>query len=308
MDVEQQALMLSNRLRKNFRKLRGRFEQQEIGVFRVYDWDIPEVRAAVDWYEGHLVVAEYARAQTDALPWLERMGAAAAEALEVEPAKVHLKKRRAGEKYERLARKGERIEVRERSLRFLVNLDDFIDTGLFADHRETRALVARDASAGTQAGARGKSFLNLFGYTGSFTCAAARGGAADSVTVDASQVYLDWARDHLKLNRIEGDHRLVRADVQEFLRDTKASFDLCVLDPPSRSDRGGFDVLRDHRALIEAALRVLRPSGLLWFATNHQRFVPQLEGLAFEELTARTVPEDFRGTPHRTFRIRKGEP
>jgi 23S rRNA (cytosine1962-C5)-methyltransferase len=299
-DVEQQALMLSNRLRKNFRKLHGRFEQRGIGVFRVYDWDIPEVRAAVDWYEGHLVVAEYARAQKDALPWLERMGAAAAEALSVDPAKVHLKKRRAGEKYERLARTGERIEVRERSLRFLVNLDDFIDTGLFADHRETRALVESEA--------RGKSFLNLFGYTGSFTCAAARGGASDSVTVDASQIYLDWARDHLKLNRVEGDHRLVRADVQEFLRDTKASFDLCVLDPPSRSDRGGFDVLRDHRAIVDAALRVLRPGGVLFFATNHQRFTPDLDGLSFEELTARTVPEDFRRTPHRTFRIRKGEP
>jgi len=292
--------MLSNRLRKNFRKLRGRFEQRNVGAFRVYDWDIPEVRATVDWYEGHLVVAEYARSQTDALPWLERMGAAAAEALGVEPAKVHLKKRRAGEKYERLARKGERIEVRERSLRFLVNLDDFIDVGLFADHRETRALVEKEA--------RGKSFLNLFGYTGSFTCAAGKGGALDSVTVDASQVYLDWARDHFKLNGLEGDHRLVRADVQDFLRETKASFDLCVLDPPSRSDRGGFDVLRDHRALVEAALRVLRPGGILWFATNHQRFVPELDGLLFEELTARTVPEDFRGTPHRTFRIRKGEP
>lgn len=300
MDVEQQAQMLSNRLRKNFKKLRGRFEQRGIGAFRVYDWDIPEVRATVDWYEGHLVVAEYARSQTDALPWLERMGAAAAQALDVAPAKLHLKKRRAGEKYERLAHKGERIEVRERSLRFLVNLDDFIDVGLFTDHRETRALVEKEA--------RGKSFLNLFGYTGSFTCAAASGGALDSVTVDASQAYLDWARDNLKLNRVEGDHRLLRAEVQDFLRGTRASFDLCVLDPPSRSDRGGFDVLRDHRALIDAGLRVLRPSGVLFFATNHQRFSPRLDGLAFEELTARTVPEDFRGTPHRTFRIRKGEP
>jgi 23S rRNA G2069 N7-methylase RlmK/C1962 C5-methylase RlmI len=96
--------------------------------------------------------------------------------------------------------------------------------------------------------------------------------------------------------------------VQEFLRDTRQRFGLCVLDPPSRSDRGNFDVLRDHRALIDQTLRVLEPSGVLWFSTNHQRFEPRLEGLAFEELTGRTVPEDFRRTPHRTFRIQQGEP
>jgi 23S rRNA (cytosine1962-C5)-methyltransferase len=295
-DVDRQAEMLANRLRKNFRRLQPKFEQRNVGVFRVYDWDIPEVRAAVDWYEGHLVVAEYARTQTESVPWLSRMGAAAAEALDVAPAKVHLKKRRTGEKYARLGDSGQRLEVRERSLRFLVNLDDFIDTGLFADHRETRALI--------EAQARGKSFLNLFGYTGSFTCAAATGGAIDSVTVDASQIYLDWARDHLQLNGVRGDHRLIRADAPRFLEETRQAFDLCVVDPPSRSDRGGFDVLRDHRDLIEAALRVLRPGGVLWFSTNHQRFVPRLEGLAFAEID--TVPEDFRGHPHRTFRIAKG--
>jgi 23S rRNA (cytosine1962-C5)-methyltransferase len=311
-DLDKQAEMLANRLRKNFRKLLPRFERRSIGAFRVYDWDIPEVRAAVDWYEGHVVVAEYARTQTDALPWLERMGAATAQALEIAPGRVHLKKRRAGEQYKRLAAKGERLQVRERELKFLVNLDDFIDTGLFADHRETRALV--------QAEARGKSFLNLFGYTGSFTCAAGKGGAIDSVTVDASQSYLDWARDHLSLNDLRGDHRLIRADVQQFLRETNQRWNLCVLDPPSHSDKGsaadgrsanarsiggGFDVARDHRELIDSTLKVLAPGGVLWFSTNHQRFEPSLDGLAFEELTARTTPEDFRRTPHRTFRILK---
>jgi 23S rRNA (cytosine1962-C5)-methyltransferase len=296
-DLEKQAEMLANRLRKNFRKLQPRFERRSVGAFRVYDWDIPEVRAAVDWYEGHVVVAEYARTQTDALPWLERMGEATAQALEISPDRVHLKKRRAGEQYKRLAAKGDRLQVRERELKFLVNLDDFIDTGLFADHRETRALV--------QAEARGKSFLNLFGYTGSFTCAAGKGGAIDSVTVDASQAYLDWARDHLKLNELTGDHRIIRDDVQEFLRETKQRWNLCVLDPPSRSDRGDFDVVRDHRELIDSTLRVLEPGGVLWFSTNHQRFEPALGGLVFEELTKRTTPEDYRRTPHRTFRILK---
>src|SRR5438477_7762068 len=119
-DLQQQAEMLANRVRKNFRKLRPRFEQRNFGAFRIYDRDITEIRAAIDWYEGHLVVAEYAREQTAALPWLETMARAAAGALEVAWERVHLKKRRTGETYERLARKGERIEVRERDLRFLV--------------------------------------------------------------------------------------------------------------------------------------------------------------------------------------------
>ena len=296
MNLDEQARMLANRLRKNFRKLHPRFEERRIGAFRVYDRDIPEIRAAIDWYEGHLVFAEYAREQTARLPWLETMARAAAEALEVPWERVHMKKRRAGEKYERLARKGERIEVREGDLKFLVNLDDYIDTGLFIDHRETRARV--------QAEARGKSFLNLFAYTGSFTCAAALGGARTTTTVDASQNYLDWAGDNLRLNGVQPG-ALVRGEVEAFLHKAGARrWTLCLLDPPSYSDHGGnlFEVQRDHRALVEKTLAVLEPGGVLWFSTNHQRFTPQLDGLRFTE--EQTVPEDFRNrTAHRAFRI-----
>lgn len=294
-----QAQMLANRVRKNFRRLAPRFERRGIGAFRLYDRDIPEIRAAVDWYEGHLVVAEYARAQTDALPgWLEAMGSAVAGALKVPADKVHLKKRRAGEQYEARPA-GERLAVREAGLRFWVELEGHIDTGLFIDHRETRALV--------RAGSAGKSFLNLFGYTGSFTCAAAAGGARETVTVDTSAAYLDWARDNLELNGLRGE--LVRADARGFLQTTSRRFDLCVLDPPSSSVRAGaepLDIQRDHRALIEAALAVLHPGGVLYFSTNHQRFEPRLEGLDAEEITARTVPEDFRNrTAHRCFRMKR---
>ena len=125
--LDEQAAMLANRLRKNFRRLHPRFERQGIGAFRLYDRDIPEIRAAVDWYEGHVVLAEYAREQTSGLPWLQTMARAAAEALSVPPDRIHLKSRHSGEKYARLARIGERIEVRERDLRFLVNLDDYIE-------------------------------------------------------------------------------------------------------------------------------------------------------------------------------------
>jgi 23S rRNA (cytosine1962-C5)-methyltransferase len=300
LNLEEQARMLANRARKNFRKLHPRFERRSIGAFRIYDRDIPEIRAAVDWYEGHLVIAEYAREQTAHVPWLEAMARATAEALEVPWERVHMKKRRSGEKYQRLARKGERIQVREGDLEFLVNLDDFIDTGLFADHRETRARVRAEA--------RGKAFLNLFAYTGSFTVAAGKGGALRTTSVDASQAYLDWALENLKINHLsDARHTLVRKDVDSFLLDAAAQgpgWDLVVLDPPSRSDHGGkvFDLQSDHRALIERTLAVLAPKGVLWFSTNHQRFEPQLDGLQFTE--EQTVPEDYRNrAAHRAFRI-----
>lgn len=295
MKLDEQSRMLANRVRKTFRKLQPKFEQRKVGAFRLYDRDIPEIRAAVDWYEGHLVVAEYAREQTSGLPWLETMARAVAAELSVPWERVHLKKRRTGEKYERLARKGERVEVREGDLKFLVNLDDYIDTGLFADHRETRARVRKEA--------RGADFLNLFAYTGSFTCAAAAGGARSTTTVDGSQTYLDWAADNLRLNALPaGD--LMRADVTEFLQRAQRRWTLCVCDPPSRSDYGGkvFDVQRDHRALVDQVLAVLEPGGVLWFSTNHQRFEPKLDGLRYTEED--TVPEDYRNRAvHRAFRI-----
>jgi 23S rRNA (cytosine1962-C5)-methyltransferase len=304
MDIPRQGEMLANRVRKNFRRLHRAFEREGVGAFRVYDWDVPEIRAAVDWYESHLVVAEYERAQTRESPgWLEAMGGAAAAALDVPQGRVHLKRRRTrpatGQRYERLGRAGQRLAVRERGLRFSVNLDDFIDTGLFADHRDTRGRIRAEAD--------GAEFLNLFGYTGTFTCAAAAGGARRTVTVDTSEAYLAWARENLQLNGLASDrHELVREDARDFLARSGRRFSLCVLDPPSFSTRTGsppFDVQRDHRALIESALATLLPGGVLYFSTNHQRFEPRLEGLRASEITRETAPPDYRRTPHRSFRM-----
>jgi 23S rRNA G2069 N7-methylase RlmK/C1962 C5-methylase RlmI len=304
MDVARQAEMLANRVRKNFRRLRGPFERRGVGAFRVYDWDVPEVRAAIDWYEGHLVVAEYAREQTRAVGgWLPAMARAAAEALDVPADRVHLKERHtgAGTRYGRLAQTDSRLAVRELGLRFWVNLDDYIDTGLFADHRDTRARLRAEA--------RGATFLNLFGYTGSFTCAAAAGGASRTVTVDASSSRLSWAGENLELNQLGGaQHELVRADAREFLARSaqQGRFTLCFLDPPSFSARAGarsFDVQRDHRSLVEQTLRVLQPGGVLYFSTNHQRFEPDLAELGAEEITK--PPPDYRRTPHRLFRLER---
>ncbi|MBN1770394.1 MAG: class I SAM-dependent methyltransferase [Deltaproteobacteria bacterium] len=310
MDVARQAEMLANRVRKTFRRLGPRFERRRIGAFRLFDRDIPEIRAVVDWYEGHLVIAEYVRRQTDELPgWLPTMARAAAAALDVPPERVHLRRRRtrpaSGPRYERLGARGRRLEVREGDLRFVIDLDAHLDTGLFADHRETRARLRAES--------RERRFLNLFGYTGTFTCAAAAGGAAATTTVDRSATYLRRARENLERNRLWSPrHELVRADVEPFLeraRRAGRTWDLCLLDPPSFSTGRGappFDALRDHRALIERTLAVLAPSGVLYFSTNHQRFVPRLAGLPAEvlEITDETIPEDYRNrTVHRCWRL-----
>jgi 23S rRNA G2069 N7-methylase RlmK/C1962 C5-methylase RlmI len=308
--------MLGNRVRKNFRKLKPTFDRRRIEAFRLYDRDIPEVRAVVDWYAGHAVLGEYERAQTSDEAYRDSLAQAVANALEIAPDHVHVKARRTrpaeGARYQRLARTERRLEVREGDLRFWVNLDDYIDTGLFPDHRETRQLVRAES-----VGAR---FLNLFAYTGSFTCAAALGGAASTTTVDVSASYLRWTQDNLQLNGFAGDvdgtagsrHELVREDARAFLARSAREgrrYTLCVLDPPSFSTResGSFDVQRDHRALIEEVLRVLAPGGVLWFSTNHQRFAPELDGLpaaSVAETTSRTVPADYRNRQvHRSFRI-----
>jgi len=302
-----QADMLANRVEKTFKTVHKRFEQAGIGAFRLYDRDIPEIRAVVDWYEGHLVLGEYVRQQIPP-EWLPAMAEAVATRLQVPPENVHLRRHTTGpQRYGRLDRVGVRLEVRERNLRFLVNLNDFQDTGLFLDHRDTRQRVQKEAE--------GKAFLNLFAYTGSFTCAAAKGSCTSSVTVEMSGTYLNWAQDNLRNNGLAGNqHRFAATDPLRFLalaERTGERWDLAVLDPPSRSVShkmdGDLDLQRDHRQLVQATVRVLRPDGVLWFSTHHQRFEPDLEdlpGASAREMTDETVPPDFRNRQvHRCWRI-----
>lgn len=311
--VAAQAEMLANRVAKRFRHLHPRMEREGVGAFRLYDRDIPEVRAVVDWYEGHLVVGEYARAQTDLVDdWVGAMARAVAAALGVADDKVHVRSRgtrpKEGPRDSRLDPRGERLVVREGALRFYVNLDDSLDTGLVTDHRIIRARVMAESA--------GRRVLNLFGHTGGFTCAAAKGGAAETTTVDASGRYLEWAEDNLELNGLAGPvNAMVRDDAVSYLaRGAREGrrWDLIVLDPPSFSTRGGsmdLDVQRDHRALVESALGALSDRGVLWFSTNHQRFLPQLEGLparTLREVTAETIPEDHRNhNVRRCWRIER---
>lgn len=304
------AEILSNRIRNRFRHLSRRFRRQGIDCFRLYDWDIPEVRAVVDWYAGHVVIAEYVRAQTGP-EWLPQMAGAVAETLNLPPEKVHFKRRQTktkeGPRYKRMGFRGERFQVHERDLLFWVNLEDFLDTGLYSDHRDTRSIIRKLAP--------GKDFMNLYGYTGAFTCAAAKGGARSTVTVDRSDTYLKWARDNLQLNGLWGpQHTLVQSDVAGFLARayrTGTRFTLAFVDPPSfyndHAANVSFDVNRDHPRLIQEALKVMAPGSQLFFSTNHQRFEPRLENLAAKDLTEithLTIPEDYRNRQvHRCWQM-----
>ena len=309
---QHQGVMLANKAKKKYTHLKKRFAKQGIDVFRIYDWDIPEIRAVIDWYDGHLVVGEYTRAQSTP-EWLPIMGKAVAKALGVPMEKVHLKQRKAGKndgkRYERLAHTDTKIVMKERDLDFYVNPCDYIDTGLFSDHRNTRSMV-RDM-------AKGKDFLNLYCYTGSFTCYAAKGGAATTTSVDRSETAVNWVRENLKLNGLSSpDNSVIRMHTPEFLTKAKKegrTFDLAVVDPPSFSTTittgETFDIVKDHTWLLNNVVSLMRPGSTIFFSTNHQDFTSKLDILPiahFDEITTKTIPEDYinkRKTIHRCWKI-----
>lgn len=308
---EHHAEILANRVKKQYRHLVRRMRRNKIDCFRLYDWDIPEVRAVVDWYAGHVVIAEYERLQTGP-DWLPRMAEAVGEALDVPKEKVFMKRRRTnssmGARYKTNKVRSEKFVVQEHELKFWVNLSDNLDTGLFSDHRETRLMVQDMAS--------GKDVLNLFAYTGAFTCAAALGGAKSTLTIDRSSMYLDWAKENLELNELGGkEHRFVRSDTETYLDKlarTDQKFTLAIVDPPSFSQRKGkdarFDINRHHPELLEKVAAVMAPKAIVLFSTNHQRFEPSFDGLPFssiEELTPKTIPEDYRNREiHRCWQMK----
>jgi len=305
------------RLAKRFKHLAKWARRQGIEAFRVYDRDIPEIPLVIDWYSGWLHAAEYdrphERTEIEHEVWLDRMVEAAAAELGVPPERTFLKVRRRqrdGGQYEKVDARRALVTVQEGDLAFEVNLSDYLDTGLFLDHRTTRSLVRAEAA--------GKRFLNLFCYTGSFSVAAAAGGAATTTSVDLSNTYLDWTRTNLARNAFKdaGRHRTVRDEARAFLehraRRGEAPFDLVVCDPPtfSRSAKSEmpWDVDRDHAALLELVARNLAPGGVVYFSTNFRRFHLAAERLAatytIREITRRTIPEDFRNDRiHRAWRL-----
>jgi 23S rRNA G2069 N7-methylase RlmK/C1962 C5-methylase RlmI len=309
-----QAEYLGNRLAKNAKRLRSWARSEGVEALRLYDRDIPEVPLAVDRYGDALLLALYERPyeKDEELEeeWLDAMSRASAEALGLDPRRAFRrtrKRQRGSGQYERVADAGAELTVREGGLSFIVNLSDYLDTGLFLDHRTTRAMVRSEAA--------GRDALNLFCYTGSFSVYAAAGGAASVTSVDLSNTYLEWAGRNLELNEAPGRARtLVRADVRSFLaaaRENGKSWDLIVADPPTFSNSKSatdFDVNEDWPGLVAACLAVLRPGGILYFSTNSRkiRWKPELLPLAGEDISASTIPPDFRDAKvHRCWRFRR---
>jgi 23S rRNA (cytosine1962-C5)-methyltransferase len=296
--------MLANRVRKNARHLGKWAKRERVTCWRIYDRDIPEIPITVDTYEGALVINDYrAFERDDADAWLDEAVAAVRLALDASEVFVKRRERLAhrgeGQQYERQADRGAWRTVQEAGHKFRVNLSDYVDTGLFLDHRITRARAAAEPA---------RTMLNLFAYTGAFSVYAGAAGM-QTTTVDLSNTYLEWAGENLALNQLTGE--LVRADVREFLGDARRAgrrWDLIVVDPPTFSNSkkmdGTFDVQRDHAALLDDVLAV--SSGAVWFSTNRRRFKLELDDPAFDiaDLTHATIPPDFRSAKvHHAYRI-----
>jgi len=313
------AQSVANRIAKNEKKLRSWRQREQVACYRVYDADLPEYAAAIDVYESDarwLHVQEYAAPpeipEETARKRLEDLLRAAGRTLEVPRERIVLKTRRPQtrrERYQQLATRGEFLTVHEGGLALLVNLHDYLDTGLFLDHRPMRARIRALAS--------GRRFLNLFCYTGTASVFAAAGGARTTTSVDLSRVYLDWAARNLAANGAVGEsHRLVQADVLEWLAHERGQYDLVYVDPPtwSNSKRAeDFDVQRDHVRLLKLCEARLAPSGRILFSNNFRRFKldrEALAGLEVRDVGKSMLPPDFARDPriHGVFEITRGVP
>jgi 23S rRNA (guanine2445-N2)-methyltransferase / 23S rRNA (guanine2069-N7)-methyltransferase len=308
--------MFANRLRKDLQHFGRWARRQEIFAYRLYDADLHEYNLAIDVYESdrrYVHVQEYEAPDTispdKARQRLQHALGVIPLVLEIPREQMFFKVRKrqkGGAQYEKLDETGEFHEVREGPCRLLVNFTDYLDTGLFLDHRDTRTMLGELAG--------GKRFLNLFGYTGTATVHAALGGAVATTTVDMSYTYLDWARRNLELNKLLANkHELIQADLLVWLKENRQQrYGLIFLDPPtfSRSKRmeDTLDVQRDHASLIADTTALLEPGGVLIFSTNLRRFKldrDALAGLLVEDITRKTIPKDFERDPkiHQCFRI-----
>ncbi|MEO1617367.1 MAG: class I SAM-dependent methyltransferase [Planctomycetota bacterium] len=313
--TEEQCELFAARLRKRARHLRRYPTRRGITCYRIYERDVPEIPLVVDRYEDSLHITEYERPHDRDVAshanWLERMAEVAGQTLEIAPKNVHLKTRRrqiGRTQHEKVDATNDRMVANEGGLKFWVNLKDYVDTGLFLDHRITRDLVREQAKGGR--------FLNLFAYTGSFTTYAAHGGAAETLSVDLSRTYLDWARENLRLNELDGpQHRFHAGDIREFLQTHPPGdhYDLVVVDPPtfsnSKRTESDWNVQRDAVGMLTNVLELMRPGGLLFFSCNFKRFKldePAIPASEIHEISRQTVPEEYRNRRiHRCWRMVK---
>jgi len=309
----QPAKDLLNRIKKNLKGLQKWVEREQVVAYRLYDADIPEYNMAIDWYNGHLHVQEYAPpksvAPEKALQRLDDALSSLKVFFNIPFSRIHVKsrqKQKGNQQYQKLNETRRMMPIDEAGALLLVNLDDYLDTGLFLDHRPTRVRL-QQLSKGTR-------FLNLFCYTGAATVHAAIGGARNTVSVDMSATYLNWGRNNLYLNGCsESHHRLVRSDCMAWLKTCRDQFDLIFVDPPTFSNskrmQGFFDVQKSQLELLDLAMKRLEPGGLLIFSNNFNRFElePELaERYEVKDITGASLPPDFaRGKPaHRCWEFR----
>lgn len=311
MDRSEKMAMFANRLAKMAKHYGKWARRQGVSCYRVYDADMPEAPFAIDLYEEIVHIAEYERDHNmepdEHAAWLADSLQTIGEVLDIPSDRLFLKFRQRQKglsQYERFTRSGDEFIVRENGLRFILKPADYLDTGLFLDHRNTRQMVREQA--------QGKKVLNLFAYTGAFTVYAAAGGAAETLTVDLSNTYLQWADRNLALNGFTGaEHRFLQADVLEWLRERPAQrWDIIVLDPPTFSNskrmNGTLDIQRDYVWLLNVTLKHLTYGGKLFFSTNKRNFKLQQDGVNGHilDISGQTVPNDFRNKKiHQCYEI-----
>jgi len=308
--------MFYNRLTKVFRHISKQAKRKGISCYRLYDRDLPEFPLIIDMYEDKVYLSEYkarhhlTEEQHEA--WLQQSLQVIATVTQVPDDNIYLKQRKRKidrqDQYQKTGAEMKFFTVQEAGLLFKVNLSDYLDTGLFLDHRTTRAMVREQA--------KDKRVLNLFCYTASFSVYAAAGGAAAVVSVDLSKTYLGWAEDNFVLNELQDKDKysFVHADVLQYLDELPpGSFDMVILDPPTFSNSKRMidflDIQQDHAALINKCLLVMKPGGFLYFSTNYTKFqlaADQLEANSVTDITKLTTPFDFEGKLRRScFKIIK---
>ncbi len=309
-----EAEMFANRLRKNLKKFAKWAKKEGIDCYRLYDADLPEYAVAVDIYGDEVHLQEYRAPKSveeqKAAQRYRDVVAALPQVLEIAPDKIHQKVRqrqKGSQQYEKQAQRGIFKEVQEGNCSFLVNLTDYLDTGLFLDHRLTRQKI--------QSLAKGTRFLNLFAYTGAATVHALKGGAVATTTVDMSRTYLEWAQKNIALNGFDPKRQeLIQADCLAWLEQANGEYDLIFLDPPTFSNskgmEGTFDIQRDHVDLLHKVGRLLSDEGILVFSNNLRKFSMDTEALRefeIEEITAQTIPLDFERNPriHNCWLLKK---
>ena len=308
-------LMFQNRLQKVHKHLNKQALRQGISCYRLYDHDLPEFPFIIEIYDDKLYISEYKRrhgmSEEEHEQWKEECQKIMTNVTGISNENIFVKLRQRKEgrqgQYQKLDERKNEFVVQENGLKFIVNLSDYLDTGLFLDHRLTRQMVKEIA--------QGKKVLNLFCYTGSFSVYAASGGAEKVTSVDLSKTYLDWAERNMQVN-FPGTaiHETIHADVKQHLaRIPTASYDVIVIDPPTFSNskrmEDFLDVQRDHVQLINECLRILTKGGILFFSTNFTKFelaADKLSATSIKDITKATTPFDFDGKLHRQcFKIGK---